>query len=66
MQDRYAKPTFSIDRFDKDGDAYEKGVYLHFGFVSVKVADTKEEYRDFVAYLERIGSEIVDGVVLDE
>ena len=63
MSARYAKPTFSVDRFDKDGDAWEMGVYLHFGFASVKVADTPEEFGNFVAHLKFMESEIVSGTI---
>ncbi len=58
MSDRYAKPTFSIDRFDADGDAWENGVYLHFGHAAVKVCDSPSDYRDFVANLSFMAAEI--------
>ena len=63
MNVRYAKPTFSVDRFDKDGDDWETGVYLHFGIASVKVADTPEEFGNFVAHLKFMESEIVSGTI---
>jgi len=61
MNDRYAKPTFSVNRYDKDGDVWEDGVYLHFGMASLKVADTREEYKNFVERLKFMESEILDG-----
>ena len=63
MKARYAKPTFSVNRYDADGDVWENGVYLHFGMATIKVADTKEEYRNFVSHLKFMESEICTGEI---
>lgn len=39
--------NFSINHYDFDGDIIEKGIFLHFDNVRIKVANTMEEYEDF-------------------
>jgi len=54
------KPSFSINRNDTDGDVWEEGVYLHFGDTTVRVAKSKEEYKNFVSYLRFMEAEILE------
>lgn len=63
MKDRYAKPTFSLNRYNNDGDVWEHGVYLHFGMATIKVADTQVEYKNFVSHLKFMESEICTGEI---
>lgn len=42
---------FSVHTYDRDGDICETGIFLHFGDVRVKVAETIEEFN---AVSERI------------
>jgi hypothetical protein len=56
----YAKPTFSLGIYDSDGDVVEGGVYLWFGDMCIKVADSVEDYLGFVEHLRAIGNEIKD------
>ena len=51
---------FSINEFDRDGDLSEEGVYLHFGDSRVKVAKDLQDYRDFIAELQRMEKEIAE------
>jgi hypothetical protein len=50
--------AFSIDSFDKDGDLFEKGVYLHFGGTSIKVCDEPKDIAKVGDRLNLIISEI--------
>jgi hypothetical protein len=56
----YEKPNFSINDFDSDGDMSEAGVYLHFGNARIRVADTKEEFTDFIKRLQSMEKEIYE------
>ena len=42
---------FSVNSYDQDGDINATGIFLHFGEVSVKVA---ENLDDFIKVAERI------------
>jgi len=50
--------TFSINRYDKDGDIFENGIYLHFGDVSIKIANDIAEFKVFYNEIEDIIKEI--------
>ncbi len=50
--------TYSLSRYDRDGDCIEHGVFLHFGDVSVKIADTVEEFEQIVPCMQQIIKEI--------
>ena len=53
--------SFSVDRFDCDGDKWEMGVYLHFGETSIRVAELSCEDLDALeAKIKIIVSEIKD------
>jgi hypothetical protein len=53
-----ANILFSVNRYDKDGDSYEEGIYLHFGEIAVRVAETIEEYEAIVERLKGMTKEI--------
>lgn len=38
--------SFSVDRFDADGDKWEDGVYFHFGETSIRVANLNNDDLD--------------------
>lgn len=40
-------PTFSINMYDRDGDLIDEGVFLHFGDMSVKVAVSVADFKNF-------------------
>lgn len=50
--------TFSINEYDFEGDIMEKGIFLHFGHTKIKVANTMEEYEDFLINLYSIKTEL--------
>lgn len=49
---------FSINEYDKDGDCIDKGVFLHFGQVRIKVSDTIEEFYSVINRINDIRKEI--------
>ena len=50
--------TFSINDYDRDGDIFEEGIFLHFGVTRVKVADSLNEFAAFIEHLNKIYTEI--------
>jgi endo-1,4-beta-mannosidase len=50
--------AFSVNRYDRDGDLVEKGVFLHFGETTVKAAKSAEEFRSIVRHMEAMVNEI--------
>lgn len=52
------KVEYSINSYDRDGDRYEDGIYLHFGNTRVLVAKTLEEYKEFAMTILSIGVQI--------
>ena len=53
-----AEPLFSFNEYDKDGDLTEKGVYLHFGEVRIKVANSINDMDLFVKRIIHIRDEL--------
>jgi hypothetical protein len=49
---------FSVHSYDKDGDIHDPGIYLHFGSVRVKVAETLDQFAVYGGRLERCEKEI--------
>ena len=56
--DEYLGPTFSINQHDRDGDVYGEGIYLHYGYVAIRVAKT---LRGFEAHIRRLKG-MVEGI----
>lgn len=54
------KVLFTINQYDYEGDCFDKGIFLHFGPASVKVADTFEEFEDFIKQLENMKTEMIE------
>ena len=51
--------TFSIHRYDCDGDMMQEGVFLHFGDCAVvKVSDSVLEFFNFVSRIKAIEREL--------
>lgn len=50
--------AFSINRYDEDGDLDTRGIYLHFGEVGVRVADSVEDFKAWVDHLADMTNEI--------
>ena len=51
---------FYIHEYDKDGYAYENGVFLHFGNTRIKVAENFQQFEEFCEKLQNIKHEIVE------
>jgi hypothetical protein len=49
---------FSVNRYDRDGDLAEKGIFLHFGETIVKAAKDIEEFRAITRHMEAMVNEI--------
>jgi len=54
------KVTFSVNSYDWDGDIMDAGIFLHFGNVRIKVAETGLEFQEFINNLEQMRNEISD------
>lgn len=52
--------TFSINRYDYEGDKIEDGLFLHFGGTCVKVADDHRKAPRLKENIDKIVAEIVD------
>jgi len=51
--------TFSVNRYDCDGDMMQEGVFLHFGDSAVvKVCDSVQKFFDFVSHIKAIERDI--------
>ena len=49
---------FSVNDYDRDGEATDKGIFLHFGGTRVKAAENIEEFRTIVDHMESMVREI--------
>lgn len=59
--------TFSIHRYDCDGDMMQEGVFLHFGDCAVvKVSDSVLEFFNFVSRIKAIERELEDCFTITE
>ena len=56
---------FSINEYDFEGDIIEKGIFLHFENTRIKVANTMEEYEDFLINVYNIKTELLENKRLD-
>jgi hypothetical protein len=54
----YRHPTFTINLYDKEGDIIDEGIFLHYGDVSILIADTFEEFKKHNELLKNIEEEI--------
>lgn len=52
------KPMFSVNDYGCDGDVMTKGVFLHFGEMRVKAADSLSEFREIIEHFENMVREI--------
>lgn len=49
---------FSVNEYDRDGDATDEGVFLHFGGTRVKAAENISDFRTIVQHMESMVREI--------
>ena len=52
--------VFSVNEYDSDGDATDKGVFLHFGEARVKAADSIDDFLSIVQHMNAMVREIED------
>lgn len=50
--------AFSVNDYDRDGDATDEGIFLHFGGTRVKAAESIEDFRTIVQHMEAMVREI--------
>lgn len=53
---------WSVDSYDRDGDVYETGVYLHFGDTRIKVGESVADFDDFICRLQGFRRELAEAV----
>lgn len=56
--EEYLGPTFSINSYDKDGDCFEQGIYLHYRHTRIRVASTIRGFKAHIKHLESMINEI--------
>lgn len=57
---------FSVNRYDRDGDIEEEGIFLHFGDTIVKAADTFADFRKLPDHIESMVEEIAENYPLSD
>jgi hypothetical protein len=57
---------FTINRYDRDGDLIDNGIFLHFDETIIKVAETIEEYDKVINHVISIKKEIIEEGHLEE
>lgn len=60
------KIMFSVNRYDRDGDIVETGIFLHFGDTIVKAADTLADFRRLPDHIESMAEEIAENYPLSD
>jgi len=58
--DDYSSPTFSINLYDKEGNAYCEGFYLHYGDMIIKVASSLRGFKAHARHLVFMADEIAE------
>jgi len=60
--DEYIGPSFSVNRYDKDGDSYDEGIFLHYGHTCIKVATTLRGFKAHAKHISRMAEEIAENL----
>jgi hypothetical protein len=60
--EEYLGPTFSINKYDRDGDVYEEGIYLHYMETTIRVATTIEGFKAHIKSLDGMVQEIEENL----
>lgn len=61
-----ARPAVTIHTYDAEGDAWERGIYLHLGETRIRVAETLAGFREFISWLRDIERDIGNNYFLTE
>jgi hypothetical protein len=54
----YARPSFTLNHYDEDGDMVDMGVYLNIGPASFWAARDVEAFQGFVDHCQKIADEL--------
>jgi len=54
----YIGPSFSINLYDRDGDVYDRGIFLHYQNTMIRVATTLRGFRAHIKHLQGMAHEI--------
>lgn len=54
----HTTPGFSINRYDREGDDWELGIYLHYGDTSIKIAKNLDGFNAHIEHLKKVAHEI--------
>jgi len=58
----YLGPTFSINRYDQDGNIAENGIFLHYGHTMIKIAKTVRGFKAHIDCLKSMIDEIEESL----
>jgi hypothetical protein len=50
----------TINTYDVENDVYERGIFIHFGDVRIKVARDLNEFNNFIENLKAMKKEIAE------
>lgn len=60
----YLKSTFSVNRYDSDGDIYEDGIFLEFDHFSIRICDGDiESFDNFIMNLSNMRKHILENIL---
>ena len=51
-------PTYSINRYDDEGDSWDDGIFIHFGSITIKVGEDIEALDTMIEQLGRCRDQI--------
>lgn len=57
---------FSVNRYDRDGDLTEEGIFLHFGDTTVKASDSFSDFRALPDLVQSMVDEIAANYPVNE
>ena len=61
------RTTFSINRYDRDGDIMDEGIFLHFdNNLSILIGNTINDLQKFIYDIKDIKKEIEENYLIGE
>lgn len=51
-------PSFSTNLYDRDGDIYSDGIYLHYGDTMIKICEDIKGFNEYIEHLIVMKKEI--------
>jgi hypothetical protein len=52
--------SYSINDYDGDGNLYDKGIFLHFNDIRLKIAKDREELKKFFEAMENLKKHLLE------